>query len=166
LENAKVTDTDFAIFAEHFQFYVQDKETDNLLTIYWDETSREDLFALSDEIVGIATVRNMEVPVSLTFIEKEPENEDLDDWDHVVQGYLNVPSGKLLVTGPTSQAEDSFNTEVEPGLYGLRAYYGSLDEVDAEGFEGDDYYKIAMWKTDGIPEVQVLKRWTPQPATF
>lgn len=157
---------DFSIFAEHFQFYVQDKDTDNMLTIYWDEESREDLFASADEVVGIATVRNMEVPVTVTFIEKEPKDEDLEDWDHVVQGHLYVPSGKLLVTGPTSQIEDSWTLDIAPGMYGIRAYYGSLEEVDAEGFEGDDFYKIALWKTDTPPETEVLKRWTPQAATY
>lgn len=152
---------DISVFAEHFQFYVQDADTDNLLSIYWDEISRENLFAVSDEIIGIATVRNMEVPITISFIDKEPKDEDLEEWDHVVQSYLTVKSGRLLVTGPTSADEDSWTQEVEPGIYGVRAYYGMLDEVDAEGFEGDDFYKVALWKTDKPPETEVLKRWIP-----
>lgn len=158
-----MSEQEFSIFAEHFQFYVQDKDTDNLLSIYWDEVSREDLFAQADEIIGVATVRNMEVPVCVEILERKPKNEALDDWDHVVQSHLTLPSGKLLVTGPTSDLEEAWTTTLQPGLYGVRVYYGSLDEVDAEGFEGDDFYKIALWKTDEPPETEVLKRWTPSP---
>lgn len=152
---------EFSVFAEHFQFYVQDKNTDNSLSIYWDEESREDLFAYTDEIIGVATVRNMEVPVEIAVIDKEPKDENLDEWDHVVQTELSVPSGQILVTGPTSDETDSLTIEVSPGVYGLRAYYGMLEEVDAEGFEGDDFYKIALWKADDQTESKVLKHWIP-----
>jgi hypothetical protein len=157
---------EFSIFAEHFQFYVQDKDTDNLLSIYWDEDSREDLFAQSDEIIGIATVRNMEVPVIVSLIDKEPKDEALDEWDHVVQSQISIPSGKLLITGPTSPEDESMTIEVAPGTYGIRAYYAMLDEIDAEGFEGEDFYKVALWKTDKPIATEVLKRWTPEPANF
>jgi hypothetical protein len=161
-----MSEYDFSIFAEHFQFYVQDRDTDNLLSIYWDEDSRDDLFAQSDEIIGIATVRNMEVPVSVSLIEKEPEDESLDEWDHVVQSFIAIPSGKLMVTGPASDLEEAWTMSVEPGVYGVRAYYGMLDEVDGEGFEGDDFYKVSLWKTDKPrAETEVLKRWTPSPVT-
>ncbi len=155
---------DFSIFAEHFQFYVQDKNTEEDLSIYWDEDSRQALVSFLNEIVGIATVRSMEVPVSLKILEDEPKQEHLDDWDHVVQGSVSIPSGKLLITGPVSGDDEALNIDVVPGTYGLRAYYGSLDEVDSEGFEGDDFYQISMWKTDEPPAPEVLKRWLP-PAT-
>jgi hypothetical protein len=151
----------FSVFAEHFQFYLQDKDTDNSLSIYWDQNSREALFAMGEEIVGIATVRSMEVPVTVTLIQKRPKDEPLDDWDHVVEASITLPTGELLIWGPLSDETDSVNIKLEPGTYGLRAYYGGLDEVDAEGFEGDDFYKIALWRTDKPPEPEVLKRWTP-----
>lgn len=157
---------DFSLFAEHFQFYVQDKSTDNSLSIYWDEQSREDLFACSDEIIGVATVRNMDVPVTLALIEKEPEDESLDEWDHVVQSMLSLPTGTLLLTGPTSDETESLKVNVDPGLYGVRVYYGMLDEIDAEGFEGDDFYKVSLWKTDKPLETEVLKRWSPEATSF
>ncbi len=152
---------DFSIFAEHFQFYVQDKDSDEDLSIYWDEDSRQALVSFLNEIVGIATVRSMDVPITLKLLEKEPEDEALDDWDHVVQGSVSIPSGKLLITGPVTQDDEALNIDVVPGTYGLRAYFGSLDEVDAEGFEGDDFYQVSIWKTDEPPAPEVLKRWLP-----
>lgn len=152
---------ELSLFAEHFQFYVQDKDTDNLLSIYWDELCRQDLFAPGDEIIGVATVRNMDVPVSLAFLDKKPKDESLDEWDHVVESSIEIKSGKLLLTGPTSDETDSLTVQIDPGLYGLRAYYGMLDEVDSEGFEGEDFYRIVLWKTKEPLETVVLKRWQP-----
>jgi hypothetical protein len=148
------------MFAEHYQFYVYDGSADpGELSIYWDEDSRDAMVLLSDNILGIGTVRHLDVPVTLEVYEKEPETEDLEEYDHVLQCTLNVPSGKLVVSAVTEDMYEAQRFDVAPGVYGVRIYYGALEDIDEQGFEGEDFYKVAVWPTDSPPEYRVLKQW-------
>ena len=83
---------------------------------------------------------------------------DLDGWDQVVQCNISIPSGKILVAGPTEDVQFAKRLEVRPGNYGMRIFWGGLDTVDELGFEGDDRYKIMMWPKTEFEE-RVIKSW-------
>jgi hypothetical protein len=151
---------DLLMFAEQYQFYLFDSAADpGELSVFWDEESKERMLLISDRILGIGTVRHLDVPVEVEILGKEPESEALDDYDQVFQCSLKLPSGALKVSGATEDVYEAKRIEVAPGIYGVRVYWGALSEVDEEGFEGEDFYKITLWPTDKPTEYRELKQW-------
>jgi hypothetical protein len=152
------------MFAEHYQFYMYDSEADpGELSVYWDEQSRDNMLMVSDRILGIGTVRHLDVPVMLEIYDEEPKGEPLDEYDHVARCSMKIPSGKVVIAGATEDIYQAQKFDVAPGAYGVRVYYGALAEVDEEGFEGEDFYKIAIWPTDKPPRFEVMKQWQEKP---
>jgi hypothetical protein len=151
---------DMTMFAEHYQFYLFDESADpGEQTIYWDEDSRNAMMLVTDKLIGVGTVRHLDVPIRVDIYPEEPAEENLDIWDHVTECSIEIPTGKLVISGPTEDYYAAQKLEVEPGVYAVRLCYGSLAEVDAEGFEGDDFYRIALWKSDSPPPPRILKQW-------
>jgi len=58
------------------------------------------MFAIAPGVVGIGTVRNAKVPVVIELLDAEP-TLDLEDWEHVVEGGLEVATGRLVIASPT-----------------------------------------------------------------
>ena len=77
----------FTLFADYFQFYLQDEPVDGNLSDAWTEEAVARLLAVGPGVVGIGTVRNMDVPVSVEVLDGE-ESVDLASWDHVVECVL------------------------------------------------------------------------------
>jgi hypothetical protein len=148
------------MFAEHYQFYLFDSAADpGEVSIYWDEESKEQMFLVTDEILGIGTVRHLDVPVELEIYASQPVEEPLEDFDQVAECSLQVPSGAIKISGATEDVYEAKRVELAPGTYGVRVYWGALTDVDEEGFEGEDFYKVSMWPTDEPPAYAVLKQW-------
>lgn len=152
------------VFADTFQFHIQDIADECLYPETWNDDLALQLFVIGDKILGVGTVRDHDVDVTIEIfdtpmdsgdVDKEP---DLDDWDQVIQCNINVPTGKILVTGATEDPELAKRLEIRPGHYGVRIFWGGLDTVDELGFEGDDYYKIMMWPNTEFEE-RVIKPW-------
>lgn len=149
-----------AMFAEHYQFYVCDSSADpGELSVFWPQEARDRMLLVHDTILGIATVRNIEVPVQLDLLSGKPGKEHLDDYDQVIECKLSLPSAAVCISAATEDFSETRKIDLDAGEYGVRVYWGGLDEVDAEGFEGEDYYRIALWKTDKPPELKILKQW-------
>jgi hypothetical protein len=67
---------------------------------------------------------------------------DYSQYDHIVEGGLNINSGILQVLDcPNSHVE--LEVKVTPGSYRVRIYSSNLASV--EGDAGDDYYLIEIW---------------------
>jgi len=62
----------FNLFADYFQFYLQDEAASGDLSAAWTEEAVARLLAVAPGTVGIGTVRNMEVPVSLEIFASAP----------------------------------------------------------------------------------------------
>jgi len=149
------------IFADYHQFYLKDEgsnfQTENL----WDdEQAFLDMLATGPGGVAVGTARHYSVPVKVRVLDSEPE-ENIDHWDHVTEASLSVPSGTLVVSGPTEYRPDAPRITVEPGDYRVRVYYANLESAAANGIDGDDYYEVAVWPGE-LAEPRVLKRsdWT------
>lgn len=152
------------VFADNFQFHLQDKKAECEYPESWNEEIMNALFVAGRGVVGIGTVRDLDVDVDVQvndkpLEEREKENiPDLSQWDHAVQCTLELPSGELLITGPTAPPEEAAIFQLKPGNYGVRIFWSNLDEVEAIGFEGEDTYKIEMWPDTEL-DTRVLKRW-------
>jgi hypothetical protein len=146
----------FSIFADYFQFYLEDENTETDTSVIWTEQTVNDLLAVSPGFVAIGTVRNMEVPVEVEVIASEP-TENLEQWDHVTECSVSVSSKRLAIFGCTDYREDAVRIEIKPGNYRVRVYYGDLDTLSLNGLDGDDHYKIVIWPGEDLPTC-VVKR--------
>ena len=74
---------ELTLFADYFQFYIQDEPASGDLSAAWTEQATDRLLAIAPGTVGIGTVRNMDVPVTVHLLERAPD-DDFAGWDHVV----------------------------------------------------------------------------------
>ena len=142
------------------QFGLEDSEADPMIAAlpsFWDERAQRDGFATARNAVGIGTARSGFTAVTLSVREGAPADE-VETWDHVVDGAIEATSGLLRVRGCTEMPEDAESFEVAPGTYCLRAFYGNMDVGDASAEEGDDHYKIVLWPGEWRGP-QVVKRY-------
>ncbi|OKH20945.1 hypothetical protein [Chroogloeocystis siderophila] len=146
------------VFADFFQFYLQDEQSDGNLSDSWTSQAVSDMLAVAPGVIGVGTARNMIVPVEIEVLDSKP-NDNFDHWDHVTETSLEVPSGRIIIAGCTDYFPEAPRIIVEPGTYRVRVYYNALDSVDESRLEGDDYYKVVLWLDANIVEPQVLKRW-------
>ena len=153
------------LFAEYFQIYVQDSRTDETLPVFWESEHEADLCVVTDALIAIRTARELDVPVTVTVADSKPEDEEpLDDWDHAIECSLNVPSGAVMIAATANDLYEAQLIPVKPGATGVRIYWGGLNELDDEGFEGEDHYRISLWpveKEAERPPFKILKQWTP-----
>lgn len=151
--------TTLTIFADYSQFYLQDKRSEADLAEIWDERTVADLIAVGPGVVAVGTARNYHVPVTVRTLLAAPE-ENLNRWDHVAEASLSVPSGFLLVYGPTEWPNVT-RIAIEPDHYVVRIYYANLDTVSSNGLEGDDYYEVALWPgPEKVPQVLKRSEWS------
>jgi hypothetical protein len=148
---------EFSIFADYFQFYLEDETTQTDTSVIWTEQAFNDFMAIAPGFVAISTVRNMDVPVEIEVFDSElPEN--LEQWNHITECSLDIPSGRLRVMGCTYGYSEAEHIHLTPGTYRLRIYYGGLDTVNGYSLEGDDHYRIVMWQAEYLPH-HVIKRY-------
>lgn len=152
------------VFADNFQFQVQDKKEDCDFPESWNDQLLTQLFVIGDRILGVGTVRDLDVEVTIE-VYSEPMDEkmlitdpDCADYDHVAQCNIDIPSGELLVSGCTESFDQSNTIKLPAGQYGVRLYWSNLDSTDEIGFEGDDHYRIELWP-DTYLEERIIKMW-------
>ncbi|PZO03193.1 MAG: hypothetical protein DCF30_03470 [Hyphomicrobiales bacterium] len=153
------TDTtlQLAVFADYFQFYIQDETANDDFGSLWTEEAVERLLAVADHSVGIGTARNMTVPVVVSLHDATPE-ADVAEWGLVNEGSFTVRSGRIAVMGCTDSLADAPRLDLAPGPYRVRVSYSGLDSLSEDGLEGDDFYRIQLWPAPLAPIVVVKDR--------
>lgn len=144
------------LFADYFQFYLQDEQSEGDLSNSWTEKAVSDMLAIAPSVIGVGTVRNMDVPVEVEVLDSQP-NDNFDDWDHVTEASLDVPSGHIIIAGCTDYLPDAARIIVNPGTYKVRIYYGALDSVDELQLDGNDHYRVVLWLDTNKIDPKVLK---------
>jgi hypothetical protein len=147
---------EYTLFADYFQFYLQDEGAEGDLSNSWTQEAVDRLLAVAPGTIGVGTVRNMNVAVVVEISDGEPDS-DLSAWDQVNECTVDVPSGRVVVAGCTNYFPDAARIELSPGSYRARIYYGSLRSLSEDGLDGDDHYRVALWTAAPGP-VQVLKQ--------
>lgn len=147
------------LFADYFQFYIQDENVDGDLSDKWTTEAVELLLATTDGTIGVGTVRNMDVPVTIKTFDIEPHvlNDDENVIGQINECDIEVSSGKVAIAGCTDYFPDAKRIELKNGVYRARIYYGNLDTVSDDGLDGEDFYEIHLWKTDKKQELKVVK---------
>ncbi len=151
-----MTTYNYNIFADYFQFYLQDEDADGDLSDAWTEQAVTDLLAVAQGTIGVGTRRNMDVPIEVEILESEPINS-FNDWDQVNECDIEVPSGRIVIAGCTDYFPEAARIDVQPGNYRARIYYGNLNSVSEDDLDGDDHYKVVLWLSES-QGVRVVKR--------
>ena len=151
----RVKSRELFLFADYFQFYIQDEAATGDLSNSWNEEATARMLAVAPGAIGIATARNMHVPVALE-IHDQDSGDDISAWDHVVEASLHVTSGRIVIAGCTDYFSDAVRVEVPSGSHRVRVFYGLLDTLSEDGLSGDDHYKVQLWP--GLPTAaRILK---------
>jgi hypothetical protein len=146
----------FEIFADYFQFYIQDdNETVGSLEDAWTQEAVDRDLAVAPYVVGIGTARNTIVPVTVEVTDEAPTGS-LDPWDRINHCSISVPSGRLVIAGCTDYFPDAPRITVRPGDYQVRVFYANLTRLADDGLSGEDCYRIVLWPGEPCP-VTVLK---------
>ena len=144
----------FTLFADYFQFYLQDESVPGDLSRAWTPETVDRLLALAPGTIGVGTVRNMDVPVEVELVDGAPSN-DLVAWDRVNECSISLMSGRAIIAGCTDYRPDAARLEIPPNVYRVRIYYGGLATVSDDGFDGSDHYRIVLWPGAEGPVVQL-----------
>lgn len=134
------------LFADNFQFYLQDEDANGDLSDSWTPAAADNLLAIAPGIIGVGTVRNMTVPVTVEIRNDRPEEREL--WDKVNECAIEIPSGRLVIAGSTDYFPEAQRITVSPGKYTAQIYYGNLGSVSEDGYDGEDHYKVILWLQD------------------
>lgn len=145
------------IFADYFLIYVGDRDSESEISeLVSDECLSQRLIFTPDKI-AIVTARNVLVPLVIETSDGEPKIDNLSAWDYVVECSISLPSGVLLIMGPSDYMPDATKIFVRPGNNRLRVFYGGLNTISEDGLDGNDTYKITLWPTDVSSETIFLK---------
>jgi hypothetical protein len=143
------------IFADYHQFYLWDQQMAPEAPTDWTEVDVARRLKAAPNVVVVSPVRNMTVPVEVEVHQSEPPFR-ADAWDHIAECSLDLPSGQLQVHECTGGSVASF--KLQGGTYRLRAFYGGLASLSADGLEGKDHYRVVLWPAPPR-ELIVLKAW-------
>jgi len=142
----------YSIFADYHQFYLWDKKVEpDAPTDYTDEDV-EKRIKTAPNVVVIQPERNMDVPVELEILQSEPVL-DTEQWDHIAEASLELPSGLLEIHECTGGSIDQI--KLAPGSYRVRAYFGNLNELSEDGLDGNDHYRLEVWPAPFKPVIVV-----------
>lgn len=145
----------YEIFADYHQFYLMDAEKNPCMP---DEYTNKDIqrrIKAGKNIVVIHLEINTTVPVDLEILDSAP-SESFENWSHIVEASLDLPSGKLQIEECCGETKDIL--VLPSGSYRIRAFYGDFDKLNFNGLEGNDHYKIVMWEAP-LEDVRVLKQY-------
>jgi hypothetical protein len=135
---------DLKLFADYYQFYIQDETADGSLSEAWTDEAVGRLLALAPGTVGVGTVRNADVPVSIEVLDREP-SFDAEQFDHVVECSIAVESGCIVAAGCTDYFPGAARIKVRPGFYRVRVSFEGLNSLSADGLGGNDQYHLQLW---------------------
>jgi hypothetical protein len=146
------------LFADYYQFYIQDEKVDGDLSNSWTQEAVDRLLALAPGTIGVGTVRNIYVPVTIKLFDQEPEIEnDLESVGQINECDIEATSDKLVVAGCTDYFPDAKRIDVDKGIYRARVYYCNLDKISEDGLDGDDYYEIHLWPTKEKTDIKIVR---------
>lgn len=147
---------EFKVFADYHQFYIQDDDVAyGNLSDDWTAEAVEMRMAVAPHVVGIGTVRNIDVPVTVEVFDQEP-TIDYTAWDQVNLASIEVGTGRIVLAGCTDYFPEAARIEVLPGTYLALVCYSGLISAGDGGLVGADRYLIALYGGP-IQEPRVLK---------
>ena len=136
------------ILVDHSQIFLHDYAFDfgeaDLDLLYNKESSDRHLGA-APGVLAIFTAK-WHGAVSFDLIVRTgPPDDELADWDNVVEASLELPSGCAVALAPESSRNERLQITLPAGMYRARIYAGGIDTVDEYMMEGQDHYRVVLW---------------------
>ncbi|MER7586741.1 hypothetical protein ABTW72_04300 [Micromonospora sp. NPDC127501] len=159
---------DLELFADYHQIHLSDEGSTGDLSEAWTGQAAVDRLAVVDDAVALGTSVNVTVAVRVDVLDAPPA-DDLADYDHVVEGGMQVQSGRIVIMGCTDYEPDAARFRVPPGPVRVRAASSNLAEAERLGIDSDESpqtmerLRVQVWPAPPGQPV-VLKRWEPSVA--
>jgi hypothetical protein len=117
----------------------------------WTAQARIDRVAVADGWIAIGTDAACDVDLQIEIADAAPGREALDDWDHVVEGSVEITSGRIVVMSPGEPLTSRLG--VPPGWWRVRAHRSV--------FSGElESAHLILWPAPEAPSA-VLVRYEP-----
>ena len=148
---------ELSIFADYFQFYVEDdaRAADVVdVTDVWSAEAFDRQLAAIAHGIAVGTSRNMTVPVIIEVTSGPPADDPSAEL--VTESSVDVESGRLVVLGCTDYAPDAVRIDVVPGRYRARVFYYDQEKLSADALDGDDRYRVVLWPAHELVAPRVL----------
>lgn len=133
-------------YTQYRQFFIHDKgfpiDPNN---DRWTSEAYKEKLAIEPGTLSVGIGCYGPLKGELILLDNQMNSIDFSDYDHVVEGSICCESGVLEII-PCMSNEPEISINVSPGNYRVRIYSSGLDTVVEE--EGDDYYRIEIWKGD------------------
>lgn len=142
------------LFADYHQFYIWDSGMDPEAPVDYTDEDVGRRIKTGSFVFVIQPERNMTVSVEIEIHDTEPSYNS-DDWDHIAEGSLHLPTGRLQVHECTGGAVAEL--QVEPGWYRVRSFHGGFETIDESGLEGEDHYLAVLWSAPPA-DIRVIKQ--------
>jgi hypothetical protein len=140
------------------QFYIGDKDYKGNTgsSTFWSKEAFSDRLAVDKDVLGIGIGSYGHVKGEVLLVDKLNPNTNLNKYDHVVEGSLQLVSGFLQITNcPDNEIE--LTLKLKPGIYKVRIYSSNLRNTGLDDEEGSDLYRIEICPGNSISR-RVLKR--------
>lgn len=149
---------ELSIDTDYSQFYLVDGDNGDLSSSFWvDEEDFVSRVDVSTGIIGVRTERSGVLKVIVDVVDKKPELENQDFYDHIVECSIEIASGHLMIRDcPHFQL--AMDIKLPLGYYRVRIYSADLLTVDSD-YSGDDYYRLVLWKEEKMSEKTVVKQY-------
>jgi hypothetical protein len=156
------------LFADYHQIHLFDEQSASDLGDAWGGEATGTGLATAGDALAVGTIVNVDVSVSVQALD-QPPTYDVASFDHVVEGSIHVPSGRLVVMGCTDYEPEARRFNIPAGWIRVRASRSNLAVAGSLGIESDndpttmERILLQLWPAPAGPTV-LLKRWTPQQA--
>ena len=154
----------FAPVADHLTFVLVDAEAESGVPDggSFDNVPVEWRIGVDPYAIVVCTARMDVVPVVLSIHQDPPPGEPLDSFDHVVEADVELPSGKLAVTGSAQLPTEVEPVFLKPGRYRVRVAFVQTDKQPTGTLadQSGDFleYRVTMWPTEVASGGRVLKQ--------
>jgi hypothetical protein len=144
-------------FTEYYQFYIQDATTKASTDsdIFWTAQASEDKMAVEEWLLGISVAKYAVIDVKINMHWQTQTIFNLQNYDHIVEASVDVPSGVLQVLDCTTM-QLQLEINVTPGIYTVRSNSANLSTV--QGDTGNDFYVIDIYPSEK-KERTVIKKY-------
>jgi len=142
------------LFADYHQFYVLDSGVGQPPEDYTDDDVQRRV-KIAPSVLAVLAARNTTIPLLVEVHENDP-GTSLDDWDHIVECSLELPTGRLQVRECSGAAV--LDLQVTPGAYHARVLFAGLGDVSEDGLTGNDRYAVMLW-SGAFRAVRVVRQW-------
>lgn len=146
-------------YTQYNQFYIVDSEYKDSEKDIWADSALVNRLGVNENLLAVFTGSYGPIKGQLEIKNDGSNIGNLDEYDHVVEGKIDIDTGFLQVQDcPTSSVVQE--VELPSGLYNVRVYSKGLTTV--QGDEGNDFYRIVIWPAmNNDKKVKVLKQYIP-----